>query len=345
MFISRALKFAGWTTTACTLSILILYQGLNPNELSFRHNTLRGLAAATLIAVLCKSILYGGKVRYIVNERLAKVISLLFIIYLFFLIVVYFNNPKDGLSIINWIYPEYSGVRPPQFIVKTKSCAFNIKELLRDIDEYFLCHSLGYFIMTVMTKDVKITFVLGVMDEIFEFTARDVVPLFGECWFDQLFYDIIITNLSGLLLGYLFLVKFNIRQNDIIGGDVFFVKCPERRKLSLWKRISSLKVFHSSKRLFVTCFIVLFKSSNLIVTFLLLDVLWIPIVSVFSIARLAVWMSCWAQMIHEIHVQHQFTDGLVHSRCILFYSNIYIFYPKWNSVLPKDSHNISSISF
>ena len=311
MILKRTAKFFGWTSIALALAFGVLALGFNQNDNTLAQNTVRGGVAALTIVILCNSVLYQGFTRKILTDRVSSIIKTVFLAYLAFLVIIYFNNAKDGLTIINNIYPGYSGQESPKFMVKTKSCQFNVRELLRDIDEYFLCHALGWFLMTLLTKDVKLIFMLGVFDEVFEFTTREVVPLFGECWFDQIFYDMLITNLTGLMLGYFVIKKFGIRQNDLFGGDLFFLKNDTQRRQTFWTRLTNLRFFHSSKRMYLCFIIVFFKCANLISTFLLLDVLWIPIVSVFCVLRLLAWGFCFSEMVHETHTYLEYSDKML----------------------------------
>ena len=299
----KIIQHVSTTKVVLLSSLMILALGLPQNKATILENTKWGLFMALLILILCEYTMNNRKRNFLYNERFSFVIKIIFLFYMVFLIVLLFNNPKDGLTIVNGMFPSYAKEQPPKFIAKTKSCEFRPIELLRDVDEYFACHLFGWLLMSIFTKDIKIIFLLGVFDETFEFTTREIIPLFGECWFDQIFYDMLITNLSGLFLGYLIISKLGVKKNDLLGGNVLFLTNNTERKMTLWQRIKNLKVFHSSKRLYYCSVLIFFKCANLISTFVLFDALWIPIVSIATVTRLFIWGFCYSEMVHETQVQ------------------------------------------
>lgn len=270
---------------------------------SMYKNTCCGVLAAIFVLCMCISVSNNRLNPIMISRRMSGVFKLIFYIYVALLIVLLFNNSSDSLSIINTFFPSYATEQPPKFIEKTKSCEFKPAELLRDIDEYFLCHLLGWFVLTLLMRDPKVVFLLGLFDEVYEVLFRDLVPLFGECWFDQIFYDLLITNLSGIALGWYIINKFNLKKNDLFGGDIFILRLESQRKLSLWQRIKNLDFFDSSKRIYYVTLIISLRGAQLVTSFIMFDVLWIPIVSIATVIRLLIWGFAFSEVIYETQEQ------------------------------------------
>ena len=302
-------------------TLLLISFGYSTNDSSLIENTKKGFLVGIIVLIILELPLNKRKTYHMFTERFANVVKIVFLLYILFLIVLLFNNPKDGLTIINTLFPNYAQKQPPKFMVKTKSCEFKPTELLRDIDEYFFCHLFGWLLMSLFTKDVKIIFLLGLFDEVFEFTFRELIPLFGECWFDQIIYDMLITNITGLLIGYFIVKKLGMQRNDLLGGNVLFLNDESEKKKSFWQRICALEVFYSSKRLYYVFVIIFFKCANLIVTFVFFDALWIPIVSIATVVRLFIWGFCYSEMVHETQFQLNVDREILKTKSIYFYNS------------------------
>lgn len=293
-------RYSKMILVACLLIISIGFTKISDSKYT---NTCCGALAAISILCMCISVSNNRLNPVMISKRMSDIFKLLFYIYVCFLIILLFNNSTDSLSILNTFFPSYATEQPPKFIEKTKSCEFKPTELLRDIDEYFICHLLGWFVLTLLMRDPKVVFLLGLFDEVYEIVFRDLVPLFGECWFDQIFYDLIITNLSGIALGWYIINKFNLKKNDLFGGDILILRSESQRKISIWQRIANLDFFDSSKRIYYVTLIISLRGAQLVTSFIMFDVLWIPIVSIATVIRLLIWGFAFSEVIHETQEQ------------------------------------------
>jgi len=61
---------------------------------------------------------------------------------------------------------------------------------------------LGWFMKTLMFRDIKFVLVLSVFFEVLEVMFQHLLPNFEECWWDHLILDLFVCNLAGIVLGW-----------------------------------------------------------------------------------------------------------------------------------------------
>ena len=93
------------------------------------------------------------------------------------------------------------------------------------IDIFVLAHSLGWFVKTMILRDVRVAWICSVMFEVIELCFAHVLPNFNECWWDSVVLDIFGCNMIGihaadLVLSALRMKKFNFMKNAIKHSEI-----------------------------------------------------------------------------------------------------------------------------
>jgi hypothetical protein len=78
------------------------------------------------------------------------------------------------------------------------------------LDLFALAHFLGWFFKTLICRDVKLIFFASVSFEMIEYSLRNVLNNFKECWWDQLIVDILGCNLLGIICGFWVIDQFGL---------------------------------------------------------------------------------------------------------------------------------------
>ena len=81
------------------------------------------------------------------------------------------------------------------------------------IDIFVLAHSLGWFVKTVILRDVRVAWICSILFEIVEICFAHLLPNFNECWWDAIIFDIFGCNLIGIHAADIFL--------GIVGAEKF----------------------------------------------------------------------------------------------------------------------------
>lgn len=84
------------------------------------------------------------------------------------------------------------------------NCEIEVKNLLDNVDHYFIIHLVNWFAAAIIMRDSYLLHVWSIMDEVLELSAQHVLPHFRECWWDHIFHDVLLTNTPGIILGLQF---------------------------------------------------------------------------------------------------------------------------------------------
>lgn len=87
-----------------------------------------------------------------------------------------------------------------------------IKSLV--VDMFFFSHSVGWFVGSIMLRNPFIAWFLSAADELGELLFKNACPNFNECWWDQLFVDLLGANLAGCVVAYFFM-KYVMKDKSL----------------------------------------------------------------------------------------------------------------------------------
>jgi phosphatidylserine synthase 2 len=79
-------------------------------------------------------------------------------------------------------------------------------------DLFAVAHTLGWFGKMIICRDLKLVLFSSVFFELIEYSLRDVLNNFKECWWDHVFVDIFGCNLLGIALGCCFINYFDLER-------------------------------------------------------------------------------------------------------------------------------------
>jgi len=81
-----------------------------------------------------------------------------------------------------------------------------------NFDFYVWTHLIGWYFKMIIIRDVRLCWFLSIFFEFLEISFKHQLPNFSECWWDSLFYDVLLCNGGGIYLGYLTCRLFEIKQ-------------------------------------------------------------------------------------------------------------------------------------
>ena len=92
-----------------------------------------------------------------------------------------------------------------------QSCEIDRSTLYHScFDLFALAHFLGWFFKTLICRDLKLIFFASVSFELIEYSLRNVLNNFKECWWDHIVIDIFGCNLLGIICGFWVIDRFGL---------------------------------------------------------------------------------------------------------------------------------------
>lgn len=75
-----------------------------------------------------------------------------------------------------------------------------------------LAHFIGWFVKTLILRDLKLALLQSVFFELLEVMWRHYLPNFYECWWDHALLDVVGANLLGILLAWWVIRRYNLEK-------------------------------------------------------------------------------------------------------------------------------------
>jgi hypothetical protein len=79
-------------------------------------------------------------------------------------------------------------------------------------DIFALAHFLGWFAKTIICRDLKLIMLASISFEVIEYSLRNVLNNFKECWWDHVIIDMFGCNLLGIICGFIFIDQFGMER-------------------------------------------------------------------------------------------------------------------------------------
>lgn len=77
---------------------------------------------------------------------------------------------------------------------------------------FAFAHAAGWFIKTLVVRDFKMVLFHSIVFELIEYSLRNVLNNFKECWWDHIIVDVLGCNLLGIILGFYVIDKFKLER-------------------------------------------------------------------------------------------------------------------------------------
>ena len=152
-----------------------------------------------------------------------KIINLLVVIYSSLLAFALLITANDRSTVLRFISSTFAGTAGKPLPEKDYGdvCTiyvpdhvsgdpfFNITDRL---DIFVVAHSLGWFVKTLVLRDVKTAWICSILFEIIELCFAHLLQNFNECWWDSVIMDVFGCNMIGIHAADLVLngfMKFN----------------------------------------------------------------------------------------------------------------------------------------
>jgi phosphatidylserine synthase 2 len=92
---------------------------------------------------------------------------------------------KDARWLFTYIDPKLNVQLPEAFENYDTDCDdYSWKRFIDNMDHYFLCHILAWFMTSLVLRNAILLNIWSVMDEILEISFGHYMPHFRECWWD-----------------------------------------------------------------------------------------------------------------------------------------------------------------
>ena len=236
-------------------------------------------------ALVVQSLHYGWTSR---NSNIpTKIINALVLLYSWTLALTFFVS--DRQTVLNYISSIFGGGAGLPLPEKDYGdvCAiyvpnhpsgdpfFNVTDR---VDIFVIAHSLGWFVKTLVLRDVKTAWICSILFEIVEVCFAHLLPNFNECWWDSIIMDVFGCNMIGIHLADLVLTLLGATKFNFF--DRAFASQPSRSK----------KIPIDFKAMFAVCLLTILITMIDLNFFFLKFVLFIPTTHWISYVRTLLWV-------------------------------------------------------
>eukprot|EP01129_Flabellula_baltica_P007982 TRINITY_DN3141_c4_g1_i1.p1 TRINITY_DN3141_c4_g1~~TRINITY_DN3141_c4_g1_i1.p1 ORF type:complete len:400 (-),score=52.38 TRINITY_DN3141_c4_g1_i1:234-1310(-) len=299
--------FKPHTLTILTgLFVILLYVTIYSDTPGGTHN---GNIKTGLIAILCVFLLFcaiqlpdGFFIRP--HPSFWRVVQGMSIVYLLILTFMLFQTPEFNREILLNALDPTLGVKLPEKhyaedcrVFTPENPKSNFANIMDKIDIFVPAHFIGWVLKYITYRDVYFAWFMSLLFEACELSLQHILPNFAECWWDHLFFDIIICNGIGIYIGYLFM-KYQEQDSFNWAG---FRTTGQKKKGLFAKLMTPFTPYHwtqyrwaalsSPNRFLGVIFLMIAGSVAELNTFFLKYTLWIPSGHMLVLARLLLMLA------------------------------------------------------
>jgi len=125
-------------------------------------------------------------------------------LYMFLLVALLFQTRSEAKRIIRLLVPDISVYEAQATSIHTaQDCKVTLPRLKEEFTEvWFFCHIFGWWGKMCIFRDWTVCWILSIGFEILELSLGWVIPQFNECWWDSVFMDALIANMTGMVAGH-----------------------------------------------------------------------------------------------------------------------------------------------
>ena len=181
----------------------------------------------------------------------------------------------------------------------------NFKETL--FEGFAAAHLLGWWVKTLIFRDVYLVFITSVLFEIWEYSLEHILPNFKECWWDHWVIDVFGCNFLGMILGVLTIKFFQMKEYNWATGNAEEKPFVIRALFQLTPKTFDhyyFNILSSGRRMFIVTILVIFFSLVELNVFFLKYLLWIPPPHPLVLSRLvlmaAIGVPCLREFYHFV---------------------------------------------
>jgi phosphatidylserine synthase 2 len=102
-------------------------------------------------------------------------------------------------------------------------------------DIFAFAHVGGWLIKALVIRDFKIVLFQSLVFEVLEYSLRDVLNNFKECWWDHVIVDFLVCNMVGIILGFYIIDKLKLERYKWSLRDAPFKKNTWEQLKYFWR--------------------------------------------------------------------------------------------------------------
>ncbi|PFH38392.1 putative phosphatidylserine synthase [Besnoitia besnoiti] len=148
------------------------------------------------------------------------------LVHLIVMVVLLAVDVETGRTALQLLFPEIVGAREKVFAgTLVMDCRINGDTIMRQLRSvWFVSHVVGWLCKMVILRNWGFCLLYSVAFEIGELSFQWLVPELCECWWDSIFIDALLSNVSGMLLGAIIMKLINMHQYDWLGRYPLYQK-------------------------------------------------------------------------------------------------------------------------
>eukprot|EP01084_Bolivina_argentea_P070502 128186_1 len=169
--------------------------------------------------------------------NLFKYISIFLSIFwmIFLLVILIQPSMKNIRALIYYIDPIAGKNHPVPHLVNSKaSCStYDMSRFAQSFNVYLIFHFFRWFIYSLIYRNRLILWINSILWELIQFFIASIIVFnlqwIGQCWYNSIIFDILLTNMCGIELGYIIMKKTETVElynefNEIFKCKISFYK-------------------------------------------------------------------------------------------------------------------------
>jgi phosphatidylserine synthase 2 len=210
--------------------------------------------------------------------------------YFCFVIVMLNHRPEYGRYLMGYLDERLNAQRHMGTYIYDDTCDLNWANFYSKLDHYYAVHLGDWFLSSFVLRDYYLLHIWSIMDEIIELSWQHILPHFGECWWDHIIIDIMLSNTPAIMFG-----MFVINRLGLVKYD-FWHRFDDEGNT---KPIAQWGIWHCHRKFGIMCYISGFMKVHFLNGFFINSNLNIPPVHPFPVIRLLLWFALGALAFRE----------------------------------------------
>lgn len=191
------------------------------NSVFLRHSASMKRVVLALLVLVCLYCFLQSKDGLLVRPHPGfwRVVHGVCLVHLLVMVILLVVEEDTGGLLLELLFPEISGKRRSVFSgTLVMDCRINLETLQRQVRSvWFVSHVVGWLCKMMILRHWGFCLLYSLAFELGELSFQWLVPELCECWWDSIFIDAVLSNVSGMLLGAAIMKLGRIYQYDWLG--------------------------------------------------------------------------------------------------------------------------------
>ncbi|EUD64772.1 hypothetical protein C922_04808 [Plasmodium inui San Antonio 1] len=173
----------------------------------------------TFVNLLAVATLFKKYVYSVKRDIITIILNALIMFYYPFVLFLHFFTLSEVRFMIKHVFKNITFHTVEKSYMENCNSFENVKD---KFDFFVIAHVMGWFVKALAIRNFFLLNLNSVLFELIELRFQHILPNFYECWWDHIILDVLVSNLAGILMGFLVMKWLNM--------PLFPLKIPDKFK-------------------------------------------------------------------------------------------------------------------